>query len=90
MAILITTSVGKFEFVCVHERIYSPVRDEVVVPLEQALFDCVYLLRRRRIDPQALFTFRNLEKLNPSLIGELQHRYPKTVAADVRDILRRR
>lgn len=76
-----TTPAGRLVFVCVNERVYCKPRDGIMAAPEQALCDLVYLLRRRRLRPEGLFTFRNLDK-----VRELEHtleKYPDIVRKTV-------
>lgn len=82
-----TTPVGRYEFVCVNESVYAPPNDDVMTEPEQALFDFVYLMRRRGVDPQTVVTLRNLQKLRQSLLLHTAPRYPGTVRNQVSHIL---
>jgi predicted transcriptional regulator of viral defense system len=80
------TPVGRFVFVCVKRSVYAPPKAAVTAPPEQALLDFVYVCRLKGVAPRSIVTFRNLERLNDVLIGELAERYPRTVAVEVRNI----
>jgi hypothetical protein len=82
------TPLGRYVFVCVSKSVYfQPERKPIASP-EQAMFDFVYLMRRKGVDPKTIVTFRNLERLDESQISQVSHRYPKTVRKEVRNILR--
>jgi hypothetical protein len=81
-----TTPAGRYEFVCVSKSVYAPPRDVMTAP-EQALFDFVYLMRRRGAAPRSVVTFRDLRKLDRSLLSRMALRYPRTVRKQVSDIL---
>jgi predicted transcriptional regulator of viral defense system len=81
------TPVGRFVFVCVKTPVYAHPEGSCVAPAEQALFDFVYICRRRKVIPEALVTLRNLERLDDSEVDRLAERYPKTVQGHVRRIL---
>jgi hypothetical protein len=57
---------------------------------EQALFDFIYLMRRRGAAGQSVVTFRNLHKLDRPLLSRTALRYPRTVRKQVSDILLRK
>jgi hypothetical protein len=81
------TSVGRIVFVCVSSSVYSFPAEGIVALPEQALFDYVYVLRRRSLHAASLVTFRNLDRLQRSVMSELAPRYPGTVRKQVREIL---
>lgn len=81
------TPIGRYEFVCVNETIYVPPKEGIMTEPEQALFDFVYLMRHNGVNAQSIVTFRNLHRLNESLLLEIVHRYPGTVRAQVSRIL---
>lgn len=82
------TPLGLYVFVCVSKSIYSKPMGKAIASPEQAMFDFVYLMRRKGVDPKTIVTFRNLERLDDSQISQVSPRYPKTVRKEVRNILR--
>lgn len=82
-----STPVGKYEFVCVSKSVYAPPHEGIMAAPEQALFDFVYLMRLRGVEPQAVVTFRNLRNLNESMLLQTASKYPGTVKKQVSDIL---
>ena len=83
------TTVGRIVFVCVSSSVYSFPAKGIVVSPEQALFDYVYVLRRKSLHAASLVTFRNLDRLHHSTMMELGPRYPGTVRKQVSEILGR-
>ena len=81
------TAIGKFEFQCVKEVIFSPPPGGIVCPPEQALCDCVYMMRRRGVNPQSVFSFRNLTLVPYEAAMKILYRYPGTVKMQVKDLL---
>lgn len=81
------TPLGSLTFVCVSPRIHSTPAGERVAPPEQALCDLLYVLRRRRLDPVSLYTFRKLDQLvvPPAILA----RYPRTVQRAVESLIAR-
>ncbi len=77
------TSLGRIVFVCVTRAIYAPPAESAVAPPEQAFCDFVYECRRQNVPPEALVTFRNLDRLDPAELAMVATRYPKTVAEAV-------
>jgi len=82
------TPLGTFVFVCVSQSIYSPPAGEALAPPEQALFDFVYLMRRRGVMPETVVTFRNLGDLRQASIRTISPRYPETVRNHVWNIMK--
>lgn len=82
-----TTPIGRYEFVCVNKSVYAPPNDGTMTEPEQALFDFVYLMRHKGVNPQTVVTFRNLQKLRESLLLQTAPRYPGTVRIWVSRIL---
>jgi len=82
-----TTPIGRYEFVCVNKSVYAHPNDSVMTEPEQALFDFVYLMRKRGVNPQTIVTFRNLHKLRESLLLQIAPGYPGTVRNHVSRIL---
>ena len=81
------TPVGRLVFVCVRSGVYAPVPEGIVAPPAQALCDYVYLSRRQGVRPEALVTFRDLQRIRtPDLSGHLA-RYPVTVQKYVKRLL---
>lgn len=68
---------GKFVFVTVSARVYEAPAEGGAAPPEQAFCDLFYVMRRRGLSPQTLYTFRKLDQL--SVEEGLLARYPKTV-----------
>ena len=81
------TTVGRIVFVCVSSVVYSFPDEGILASPEQALFDYVYVLRRKSLHAASLVTFRNLDRLQRSVMTELAPRYPATVQKQVREIL---
>jgi len=80
-----STPLGALVFVCVSPRIYARPPSGSMAPPEQALFDLIYLLRRRGLDPQSLYTFRGLDRL--TIPAEVHDRYPRSVQRAVDDLV---
>jgi len=81
------TSVGRLTFVCVRSSVYSPVREAAIAPPPQALCDYVYLSRRYGVEPEALVTFRNLERIRAEELAPILPRYPVSVQKHVERLL---
>ena len=77
------TSLGRIEFVTVKRPVYAPPYEGVVAGPEQALFDFVFLMRRRGILPETLVTFRNLDRIRDDRLESLLPAYPRTVGKHV-------
>ena len=84
------TPIGTFSFVRVSGRIYRRPADGNIAAAEQALFDWLYLCSRKNVAPESLVTFSGLSGLSEEVLGDLQARYPKTVAREAGRILARR
>jgi hypothetical protein len=82
------TSVGRLTFVCVRSSVYSPVPEAAIAPPPQALCDYVYLSRRYGVEPEALVTFRNLERIRAEELAPILPRYPVSVQKHVERLLR--
>ncbi len=80
------SSLGRFVFVTVRQPIYAPPVDTVIAPGKQALYDFVYLMRRRGVNPRNVVTFRNLNNLRQKPNGYAL-RYPTSVKKDVANLL---
>lgn len=80
------TPAGRFVFVCVSARVYSPPATDLITSPAQALCDFVYLACRRGVDPRTLATFRRMDRIAGDELGRLIPRYPGTVARAVRRI----
>jgi hypothetical protein len=78
-----STPVGRLVFVCVRGSVYAPVRECPVVPPAQALCDYVYLSRRQSVRPEALVTFRHLQRIRTPDFPDILARYPFTVQKHV-------
>lgn len=83
-----TTAVGRFAFACVRLPVYAPPAAGVVAGPEQALWDYVFLMRRRGVAPASQVNFRGLRGLDIKIWRELAGRYPHTVQQDAARILR--
>ena len=81
------TPIGTFSFVCVSGRIYDHPADGSIAPVEQAFCDWLYLCSRKNVSPESLVTFGDLSVFKEELLGDLQTRYPKTVAREAARIL---
>ncbi len=81
------TPVGRLIFVCVRSKVYSPAPDAAIAPPAQALCDYVYLSRRHGADPEALVTFRNLERIRAEELAPILPRYPVRVQKHVQRLL---
>ena len=81
------TPLGRIIFVCITGSIYIPPHGSVIAPPEQSVYDFVYECRRQSLPPDALVTFRNLDRLNRNLLATTATRYPKTVVSDVARII---
>jgi hypothetical protein len=77
------TPLGRYVFVCVSKPIYHPPKGSTVASPEQALFDFVYLMRRKGVDYKTIVTFRNLNRLRKSRMATTSRRYPQTVRNQV-------
>lgn len=81
------TPLGRFVFVCVRSPIYAPPGKGAPTPPEQALYDFVWIAKRRGLDPASLVTFRALDRLNPRRLSHLMLRYPASVRLAVRRLV---
>ena len=68
---------GAFVFVTVSPRVYAAPAEGGMATPEQAFCDLFYVMRRRGLDPQTLYTFRKLDQV--SFEEGLFARYPQTV-----------
>ena len=68
---------GTIVFVMVSPRVYAAPAEGGMATPEQAFCDLFYVMRRRGLDPQTLYTFRKLDQL--LLEDSLLARYPQTV-----------
>ena len=80
------TPVGRLVFVCVRSAVYAPVPEGSVAPPAQALCDYVYLSRREGVRPEALVTFRDLQRARSDLPDHLA-RYPITVQKHIKRLI---
>jgi len=83
-----TTPAGRFVFVCAQPPVYRPPVNDLMAGPEQALCDFVYLMRRRGVATESLFTFRNLRKLHIEVLDDLATGYPRTVMKQARAMLK--
>ena len=81
------TPVGRLIFVCVRSRVYSPVPEAAIASPAQALCDYVYLSRRHGAQPEALVTFRNLDRIQADELVPIVARYPASVQKHVQRLL---
>lgn len=81
------TSIGRLVFVCVRSAVYSPVPEVAIASPAQALCDYVYLSRRHGAAPEALVTFRNLERIQADGLAPILARYPVSVRKHVERLL---
>ena len=84
------TPVGRYTFICVSASVYSPPKSGVMATPEQALYDFIYLMRRRGVKPETLVTFRNLHKIRNTYLSRIVSRYPDTVRKHLQEILKRK
>jgi hypothetical protein len=61
----------------------------VIVPVERALCDFVYLNLREGIEPQHLVTFHNLDQLTWQRLQKTLPRYPQLIRNKVEQIVHR-
>jgi hypothetical protein len=81
------TPVGRFVFMCVRSRVYSPPPGAIMASPAQALCDFVYITRRQGVPCEGLVTFRNLaERVMPELEAILV-RYPRAMRQYVRTLV---
>lgn len=81
------TPVGRLVFVCVRSSVYAPEFQGPMAPPAQALCDYAYLSRRQGIRPEALVTFRDLQRIRMPDLSRLLARYPLTVQKHVQRLL---
>ncbi len=81
------TPVGRLIFACVRSSVYVPVPEGAIAPPAQALCDYVYLSRRHGAAPEALVTFRNLERIQAGDLAPTLARYPTTVQKHIERLL---
>ena len=81
------TPIGTFSFVCVSGRIYHRPAEGNIAPAGQAFCDWLYLCLRKNVAPESQVTFSDLSGLREEVLGDLQARYPKTVAREADRIL---
>ncbi len=80
------SSLGRFVFVTVKKPIYAPPSGGLIAAGEQALYDFIYLMRRKGVDPGNVVTFRNLNNLRQKP-NDYALRYPTSVKKNVADLL---
>jgi len=83
------TPVGRFTFVCVRSPVYTPPAAGVVADPEQAIYDYIWLLRRRGVAPVSQVTFRGLHSLTAKALQKQAARYPRSVQQEAAKILDR-
>ena len=81
------TLVGRLIFVCIRSSVYLPVPEAAIAPPPQAFCDYVYLSRRYGVEPEALVTFRNLERIRTEELAPILPRYPVSVQKHVERLL---
>ena len=81
------TPVGRLVFVCVRSGVYVPESQGLVALPDQALCDYVYLARRQGVRPEALVTFRDLQRIRTPDLPDRLARYPITVQRHVERLL---
>ena len=74
-------------FICVESESYAMPREGVLASPEQALCDYVFLCRKRGVAAAGLVTFRNLDRLDSSVLDATLPRYSATVHHEVAQIL---
>jgi len=84
-----STPVGRLVFVYVRSGVYRPTPEGLIAPPAQALCDYVYLARRQGVRPEALVTFRNLQRIRTPDFPTLLAHYPITVQEHVERVLER-
>ncbi len=84
------TSIGRLIFVCVRSSVYLPVPEAAMAPPPQALCDYVYLSHRYGVEPEAMVTFRNLERIRAEELAPLLLRYSLSVRKHVERLLHSR
>jgi len=82
------TPVGRLIFICVRSSVYLPLPEAATAPPAQALCDYVYVSRRHGVQPEALVTFRNLERIQVEELAPILPRYPVSVQKHVKRLLR--
>ena len=85
------TPLGDFVFVCANRRLHSLPEGERLAPPEQAFCDLHFIMRRRSLDPQSLYTFRKLDRLviPPQLLARYPGTVGRAVAAMLQEVRRR-
>ena len=81
------TSLGRIVFICVGSESYAMPREGVLASPEQALCDYVFLCRKRGVAAASLVTFRNLDRLDSSVLDATLPRYSAAVRREVVQIL---
>jgi len=81
------TPIGTFSFVCISGGIYHRPSDGNIARAEQAFCDWLYLCLRKGVAPESQATFSDMSGLSEEVLGDLQIRYPKTVARAAARIL---
>jgi len=83
------TPVGRLVFVCVCHGVYAPGPGPAggLASPAQSLCDFVHLARRQGTRPEALVTFRNLERIRTPELPDVLARYPVAVQKHVLGLL---
>ncbi|MDY0148504.1 MAG: hypothetical protein RBT03_00275 [Kiritimatiellia bacterium] len=81
------TPLGRIVFICVESAVYAMPQEGVLAAPEQALCDYVFLCRKRGVAAASLVTFRNLDRLDSSVLDATLPRYSATVRQEVARIL---
>ena len=81
------TPLGRMVFICVESESYAMPREGVLASPEQALCDYVFLCRKRGVAAASLVTFRNLDRLDSSVLDATLPRYSAAVRREVVQIL---
>jgi len=81
------TPLGRIVFVCVTDAVYSYPQETIIASPEQAIIDFVHLCRKRSVVPSDIATFRNLHRLDPTLLQNRLKKYPATVKYALKRLL---
>lgn len=81
------TPLGRIVFVCVTDSVYSYPQETIIASPEQAITDFVHLCRKRGVSPSDIVTFRNLQRLDSSLLQNRLKKYPATVKYEMQRLL---
>jgi hypothetical protein len=81
-----STPLGTLSFLCISSPVYNHPGESGYATPAQALHDFVFISRLHGADPEAVVTFRNLDKIEKTDMEKVGERYPETVRRQARSL----